>query len=216
MSRRTRVKVCGVTTLAAARSAVAAGADAVGLVFAEGSPRRVDPGKAAMIVSKLPAFVEPVGLFVNTPVAEVAAIAERAGVTTVQLHGDEGPDAALQLSRRFRVIKAVPHDGSRIERWRGVSHCVGLLIDAPHLAGEPMGGTGRPHDYTAIGRMNRAGLAPVILAGGLTPENVAAAVAAARPYGVDVSSGVEVAGSPGEKDAAKIAAFCAAVRAGDG
>jgi len=215
MQARTRIKICGVSTLAAARAAVAAGADAVGLVFAEGSSRRVDAGKAAMIVSKLPAFVEPVGLFVNTPVDEVAATAEQAGVTTVQLHGDEPPEVALALARRFRVVKAVPHEGVMIERWRGISHCVGLLIDAPRVEGELTGGTGRTHDYAAIGGMDRTGLAAVILAGGLTPENVGEAVAAARPYGVDVSSGVEVDGSPGEKDEAKIAAFCAAVRRAD-
>ncbi|MEM0914766.1 MAG: phosphoribosylanthranilate isomerase [Planctomycetota bacterium] len=212
MPTRTRIKICGLSTLATARAAVDAGADAVGFVFAEGSPRLVDPGKAAMIVSKLPAFVEPVGLFVNTPVNQIAAIADQTRITTVQLHGDEGPDAALQLSRRFRVVKALPHDAKLIDRWRGISHCVALLIDAPRVKGELTGGTGRTHDYSALGAMDRTGLPPIILAGGLTPDNVAGAIAAAKPYGVDVSSGVEFPDRPGEKDVDRITAFCAAVR----
>ncbi|MEM1209060.1 MAG: phosphoribosylanthranilate isomerase [Planctomycetota bacterium] len=213
MTGRTRIKICGIGTLAAARAAVDAGADALGFVFAEGSPRLVDPGKAAMIVGKLPAFVEPVGLFVNTPIDRIAKVAEQARVTTVQLHGDEGPDAALQLSRQFRVIKALPHDARLIDRWRGISHCAALLIDAPRVEGELTGGTGRSHDYTAIGAMDRTGLPPIILAGGMTPDNVADAIAAARPYAVDVSSGVEFPDRPGEKDAERIAAFCNAALA---
>ncbi|MEM6332569.1 MAG: phosphoribosylanthranilate isomerase [Planctomycetota bacterium] len=212
---RTRIKICGITSLAAARAAVDAGADALGFVFAQGSPRTIDPAQACVIVGKLPAFVEPVGLFVNTPPDQIADAAERARVTTVQLHGDEGPDAALQLARRFRVVKAVPHDAAIIARWRGISHTAALLVDAPHAPGEPTGGTGRTHDYAGVGNLDRTGMPPLILAGGLTPDNVAAAIHAARPFAVDVSSGVEQPDQPGTKDPDRIAAFCQAVRDAD-
>ncbi|MEO0588564.1 MAG: N-(5'-phosphoribosyl)anthranilate isomerase, partial [Planctomycetota bacterium] len=123
--------------------------------------------------------------------------------------------AALQLARRFRVVKAVPHDPAIIARWRGISHTVGLLIDAPRADGEPTGGTGRTHDYAAIGSLDRTGLPPLILAGGLTPDNVAAAIQAATPFAVDVSSGVEHPDQPGTKDPARITTFCDAVRNAD-
>jgi phosphoribosylanthranilate isomerase len=199
------VKICGITRREDAEAAIAAGADAVGFVLWPGSPRAVSPERARSIAAALPESVMKVGVFVNTPPREVNAIAVEIGLTAVQLHGDEPPAYAAEMT--LPVIKAVPAGGStHAAEWP--SH-VTLLIDAH----DPVrrGGTGRVADWTVAAAV--AGARRVILAGGLTPENVAAAIDAVKPYGIDVSSGVER--SPGIKDAARIAAlFRAVARAG--
>jgi phosphoribosylanthranilate isomerase len=221
---RTRIKICGVRDLATARAAVDAGADAIGLVFVQASPRRVDVDTARAIVEALPPMVEPVGLFVDASSGEVARVAAATGVGTVQLHGREGPAYGTSLSH-LRVIKAIAFDPGHVEKhlaaWRGSSGRLdAVLLDAPQRGDAnagPSGGTGRSLDWTELADMQKTGrLAPsppLILAGGLTPENVGVALGAVRPYAVDVSSGVE--SSRGVKDPQRIAAFCRAVQNAD-
>lgn len=200
----TRVKICGIRTEAAAAAAVEAGADAVGFVFYPPSPRFVSPTRAAALARMLPPFVVRVGVFVNAPVEVVEAVAQEVGLDAVQLHGDEPPEVCARLS--IRVIKAVRVDGPEaVVRARGYPVCA-LLLDA-HLPGR-YGGTGRRFDWSLARALDR----PVILSGGLTPDNVAEAIRQARPYAVDVSTGVE---THGEKDPEKITAFVQAVRQAD-
>jgi phosphoribosylanthranilate isomerase len=204
-----RVKICGITRHEDAELAASLGAWAVGFNFWEGSKRRCDPAVAAGMARALRRRVEPVGVFVNPTLDEVARAVEGVGLTHVQLHGDEGPSFCAAVAQRTgaRVIKALHiasgadiHDA---ERYHTDFH----LLDAP--AGPAYGGTGRTWDWDlAAQRHTRT---PLLLSGGLTPENVADGIAAVRPWGVDVASGVESA--PGIKDAAKVEAFIAAVQA---
>lgn len=197
----TRVKICGIRTEAAARAAAEAGADAVGFVFYPRSPRYVSPERAAQLTHLLPPFVARVGVFVNAPVAVVERISDQVGLDLVQLHGDEPPEVCARMPRR--VIKAVRVDGPQaLERARHYPACA-LLLDA-HVP-DRYGGTGRRFDWSLVRGLDR----PVILSGGLTPDNVAQAVRQVRPYAVDVSSGVE---TDGDKDPRKVAAFVRAVR----
>jgi phosphoribosylanthranilate isomerase len=213
---RIRVKICGITRPEWAVAAAEAGADAIGLVFAE-SPRRVTPAEAARIVAALPPWVAPVGVFVDTSPAEVLAIAAEVGLTAVQLHGDEPPDAPAQLGR-LRVVKAFglesEADLDAAREWKKQSERLGrpadaYLVDA-RIAGGPKGGSGQTANWGLAARMNTEGFWPLVLAGGLAPENVAEAVAAVRPWGVDGSSGLETA--PGRKSPERIRAFVEAVR----
>jgi phosphoribosylanthranilate isomerase len=192
------VKVCGVTRLDDALAAVDAGASAVGFVFWPNSPRFVDPYRARAIAAKLPPFVTAVGLFVNQPVGYVNGVASLVRLGAVQLHGDETPDMAASIAAP--VIKALP-----VERASGWPDGTTLLLDVH----DPVqrGGTGRVIDWTAAAAV--AANRRVLLAGGLTPENIADAVARVRPFGIDVSSGVERA--PGIKDPARIRAFFEAI-----
>lgn len=225
--RRTRIKICGVREPSTALAAAQAGADAIGLVFAVASPRFVSHDQAKKIVRALPAFVEPVGLFVDAPVEQIQATANELGLSTVQLHGRESPNIVAQLAP-MRVIKAIafePTDlSAKLDSWRQTpGSLAGLLWDAPKSANNeaglapPSGGSGSRFDWEALAKLKDAGslesLAPMILAGGLTPDNVGQAISQLAPWGVDVSSGVE--SSRGEKDDALIAAFCAAVRDAD-
>lgn len=236
---RTRIKICGIKDLPAAEAAVHAGADAVGLVFVPGSPRHVTVKTAQRIVQALPAFVEPVGLFVNAPTRHVREVAAAVGLRTVQLHGDEHPADVAALAE-FRVIKAVAFHPSKITEslapWQRerLSNLVAVLFDTPPppqitLEGQPTpppsdaaeppmpGGSGRAFDWHVLAERRDAGalcdLPPLILAGGLTPDNVAQAIATVRPYAVDVSSGVE--STRGVKDLARITAFTQAVHTAD-
>lgn len=212
---RTRIKICGVRDVETARAAVGAGADAIGLVFVSASPRAVTVEAAAAIARALPPMVEPIGLFVDEPADRVREIAAAVGLRTVQLHGRERPGDVESLAP-LRVIKALPFDPARASEtlapWRcGPDNLAAILWDAPpSTAADLTGGSGRVLDWTALAAVDMAGLPPVILAGGLTPGNVAGAIAAVRPYAVDVSSGVE--SSRGVKDTALIRAFCDAVR----
>lgn len=220
---RTRIKICGVRDVETALAAAAAGADAVGLVFVEASPRVVTLDQARAIVEALPAFVEPVGLFVDRPVEQVLDTAEQVGLRSVQLHGDETPADVAQLTG-LRVIKAmgfasVADAQSRLQVWTDPpSQLAALLFDTPPAPDATIpGGSGRAFDWQQLTGMQREpimhALPPVILAGGLTPENVADAIACVQPYAVDVSSGVE--SSRGVKDVEKILRFCRAVRLAD-
>ncbi|MEM1210811.1 MAG: phosphoribosylanthranilate isomerase [Planctomycetota bacterium] len=222
--RRTRIKICGLTDPASVEAAVSAGTDAIGLMFVEASARHVSPDKAAGLVDRIPAFIDPVGVFVDEPVESVLGVIETAGITTVQLHGREGPGYVRQLKaarRGLKVVKALSFEadevGPTLEVWRGEHQLIdALMFDAPP-AGGLTGGTGHALDWAALAALRDTGrldgLAPMILAGGLTPENVGDAVFRLRPYAVDVSSGVE--SERGVKDVAKIAAFCGAVQVAD-
>jgi len=198
-----KVKICGITREEDARLAAALGADAIGMVFWPGSRRAVSVEQAQRIVAALPPLVAVVGVFVDQPADEIEAVASAVRLGAVQLHGRETPAFARGLA--CRVIKAVPvgADGptQRTEDWAGTL----LLLDAD----DPVhrGGTGRTIDWGQAARIARQ--QPVMLAGGLSPENVTDAVAHVRPMGIDVSSGVERA--PGVKDPDRLRALFAAL-----
>ena len=197
---RTRVKICGITRVEDAQAAVTAGADAIGLVFAEASPRCVTPEQARALVATLPPFIKIVGLFVDAPAARVREVLGQAPLDLLQFHGSETPEDCKQFGRPYiRAIRMAP-GVDLVAEARRYAQAAGLLLDAydPQVAG----GTGATFDWARVPRdLNK----PVILAGGLTPENVGRAIQTVRPYAVDVSSGVEQ--SKGIKDAAKIDAF---------
>ncbi|MDR7433869.1 MAG: phosphoribosylanthranilate isomerase [Armatimonadota bacterium] len=197
-----RIKICGITTPEAARVAAEAGADAIGLVFAP-SRRRVSVEEAKAIVAALPPFVSRVGVFVNEAPERIAAIADACGLDVLQLHGDEPPEACRWFPRK--VIKAIRVRGPESLESLARYEVDAFLLDT-FVQGEA-GGTGRTFDWE-IAKTASAQFR-VILSGGLTPENVREALELVRPYGVDVSSGVETDGS---KDPEKIRAFIAAVR----
>ncbi|MBX6393832.1 MAG: phosphoribosylanthranilate isomerase [Burkholderiales bacterium] len=205
---RTRIKICGIRDVHHAHVAARLGADAIGLVFYEPSPRNVDPGLAREIVATLPPFVTPVALFVNPGGAEVERVLKTCPVSMLQFHGDE--DAAFCASFGLPYLKAVRvRPGlDLLEYFASFESAAGWLLDAyrPGL----YGGSGEAFDWDLI----PAGLGkPIVLSGGLTPQNVAEAVRRVRPWAVDVSSGVEIA--KGQKDEQLIAAFIAAVHAGN-
>lgn len=184
--------------------AVEAGADALGFVFYRGSPRCISPDQASAIIRLLPPFVQTVGLFVNEELTTVNSVAERCGLDLVQLHGEETPDYCAAVRRR--IIKAFRvRDASSLEGMADypVAAC---LLDAWSPAAH--GGTGRTFNWEIAARA--AASHRIILAGGLTPENVAEAVATVNPYAVDVSSGVE--SSPGKKNHTLVRAFVDAAR----
>ena len=191
------VKICGITRLDDAQAAINAGAGALGFVFWPKSPRFIDPYRARDIVRALPPFVTPVGVFVDQPPEEVAAIASLVQLGAVQLHGDEPVTHAAAVRRS--VIKALTlaaAERGELDVWP--DH-VTVLLDVHDP--DRRGGTGRTIDWRAAAAV--ASRRRVVLAGGLTPENVVEAVSIVRPFGIDVSSGVERA--PGVKDHARIA-----------
>jgi phosphoribosylanthranilate isomerase len=204
----TRVKVCGITRLEDAELAASLGAWAIGFILWPGSKRAADPAVAAGIARAVRRRVEPVGVFVNASLDEIAHAADAIGLSHIQLHGDEGPAFCAEAGRRTgcRVIKAARvasgADLQALERFRVDFH----LLDT--AAQGAYGGTGRSWDWELAA--HRRSKVPAILSGGLTPENVAEGIATVRPYAVDVASGVEA--SPGIKDPAKVEAFLAAAR----
>jgi phosphoribosylanthranilate isomerase len=201
-----KVKFCGITRIEDAREAARLGAWAIGLNHWDGSPRRCDPGTALAISSELRRKVEICGVFVNATIDEIDAAVEDEQLSMVQLHGDEGPSFCKEVARRTgaKVIKAIrvrsSADLQAAEAFRTDYH----LLDA-HRPGTP-GGTGASFDWELL-RGHRSQV-PMILAGGLTPENVAEAIELTNPVAVDVASGIEAA--PGVKDLEVMAAFAAA------
>ena len=198
-----RVKICGITRAEDALAAVRLGADAVGFNFWPGSKRYLPPAAARAIATRLPPFVTIVGVFVNQPEAEVLGIAEEAGLQVLQLHGDEPPDLCARLP--LPVVKAIHVDAVKTLSKLLSYEVSAFLLDTPSRG---HGGTGLPFDWSLAEGVSE--VAPVILAGGLDPENVAEAIRTVRPYAVDVASGVE--SSPGVKDVARMARFIARVR----
>lgn len=205
---RTRVKICGITRLEDGLAAAAAGADAIGLVFVDASPRRVDPAQAQAIVAGLPPLIKLVGLFSDAPAERVQAVLGAVALDLIQFHGREPAEFCRRFGRPYiKALRMAEGLDPRVEAGR-YADAAGLLLDSFHP--QLTGGTGETFDWTRVPRdLGR----PLILAGGLTPDNVGAAVAAVRPYAVDVSSGVE--SSKGIKDAAKVAAFVRAVANAD-
>ena len=203
-----RIKFCGMTQLGDAERAVDAGAWAIGLIFWPGSPRRCPIEDATEIAAAVKRRVEVVGVFVNPTLEHVAETAEEVGLTMLQLHGEEGPAFCAEAARRTgcRVIKAARVRSRADIQALGAFHTDFHLLDS-YTPGRP-GGTGETFAWD-VARGHRSSV-PVILSGGLTPDNVADAIATLRPFAVDVASGVE--SSPGVKDAAKLDAFAAAVR----
>jgi phosphoribosylanthranilate isomerase len=213
---RTRVKICGITRVEDGMTAAREGADAIGLVFWAGTPRRIGLEQAREIAAALPAFVTVVGLFVDPQPDAVRAALTDVPLDILQFHGDESPELCASFGRPY--IKAV-HVKTGVDLLHYASRyadALGLLFDAFEPGGLP-GGTGTTFDWNALpASLPR----PVILSGGLTPQNVGDAIRRVRPWGVDVSSGVEAVGEDGKprrgvKDAAKIAAFMRGVHDAD-
>ena len=204
----TKIKFCGITRLDDAELAVGAGAWAIGLIFWPHSPRRVELGAAAEIAAAVKRRAEVAGVFVNATLDHVAQTADGVGLTMLQFHGDEGPAYCAEAARRTgaKVIKAARVRSRADVQALAPFHTDYHLLDS-YTAGVP-GGTGETFSWD-IARAHRSRV-PVILSGGLTPDNVADAIAAVHPYAVDVASGVEL--SPGRKDPDKLRAFAAAVR----
>lgn len=203
-----RIKICGITNREDAEVAVAAGADALGFVMYRKSPRWVEPAVARSIVAGLPPFVLAVGVFVNEEAESVRALMDECGFALAQLHGNESTLYCQNLSRP--ALKAIRLKDRAtflaLADFQGCANVRGVLIDA--FSDQAYGGTGQTVDWTLAEEAARS--TPIILAGGLSPANVAGAIQMVRPYGVDVSSGVEK--SPGKKDYHKLKAFIEAVR----
>jgi len=213
-TRRTRVKVCGITNLGDARLACELGAWAIGMIFYERSPRSCSREQAALVCGALRRRCELCGVYVNPALERVVRDVDELGLTLVQLHGEEGPAFCAEIARRSgaKVIKAAQvstaGDVRGIERFHTDYH----LLDArPRVAAarELRGGTGETFDWGLLGE--RSSRVPLILSGGLNPHNAGAAIAAARPFALDTASGTEAA--PGHKDPALVHAFFDAVRA---
>ena len=198
------IKICGITRLADAEAAVEQGAHALGSVFWANSPRFIDPYRARAIASALPPFVTTVGVFVNQRSEYVNGVATLVGLAAIQLHGDESPSYVPAMTRP--VIKAIAWGpASEVDGVAAWPLRVTLLLDSHDPVGR--GGTGRTIDWASASTV--AAARRVVLAGGLTPENVGEAIARVKPFGIDVSSGVET--SPGIKDHGRLKALFEAV-----
>jgi phosphoribosylanthranilate isomerase len=200
---RVRVKICGITNLADAKLAVDLGADALGFNFYEKSVRNISPADAYKIIKKLPEKIEAAGVFVNWSAEAVIALARAVELDTIQLHGDEPPATARAAAKFFNVTKAFRVNKSfRLAQLRPFEPTVRAFLFDAAKSGQ-FGGTGYRTDWQIARRAAKSHR--IILAGGLTPENVAEAILYVRPYAVDVASGTESA--PGKKSAAKLAQF---------
>ena len=205
---KTRIKVCGICTVADANKACIAGADAIGMVFYADSPRNVTIASAMEIVSSLPPFICAVGLFVNSSQQEVNQVLSSVQLDLLQFHGDEDEVFCNSFDRPYIKVVRIKSDTDLVSLCQQYASARGILLDS-YKKGTP-GGTGEAFDWELI--PNDLSL-PVILAGGLNPENVAQAVSSVKPWAVDVSSGVEE--SPGKKDQKKIVQFIRAVESVD-
>lgn len=205
---RTRVKFCGFTRSEDVAEAVRLGVDAIGLNFHEPSPRFVTSAQAQALLAAIPPLVASVGLVVNAGPAAIAALLEQVPLAMLQFHGDETESECVRHARPYLRALRMREDLDVEAAFAAWPSATGLLLDA-YRPGVP-GGTGETFDWSRIPRRRAR---PLVLAGGLTPENVEAAILAVRPDAVDVAGGVEAA--PGIKDAARMAAFMAAVRRAD-
>lgn len=218
---RTRVKICGITRIEDGVAAASAGADAIGLVFWSGTPRCVTFGQARAIVAALPAFVTVVGLFVDPQPEAVREALSAVPLDMLQFHGDERPELCGSFGRPY--LKAIPvRPGVDLLQYAGhYDSARALLFDAFQPGGLP-GGTGKTFDWARLpAQLTDPTTRRLILSGGLTPQNVAAAVRQLHPWGVDVSSGVEITEANGAirkgiKSATKIVAFIREVRSANG
>ena len=209
MALRTRMKVCGITVQEDARAAVAAGADGLGFIFVAQSPRVVDPDMVRAITGELPPFVDSIGVFRDEQIEVIEEIIHYCRLTLVQLHGSESPDYCKEVS--CPVIKSFSiHPESQSEELAAYSEVVnGFLLDTYHK--DMAGGTGMVFDWNLVGQIQPPG--PIILAGGLNPENIGEAIRLVKPFAVDVNSGVEY--QPGRKDTEKLKNFADEVRKAD-
>lgn len=209
MSHRTRIKICGVRDLETARCVSECGADAVGFVFVESSPRFIDPEEASDILLQLPLFLWSVALLVDPTEDVFEQVMEICPTTHTQLQGSESLSLVQEVGPN--IIKAISYDPARIRtdlsRWSGVDELDAILVDGS------AGGQGQTFDWDGLAEAREGCAKPLILAGGLTPDNVGEAIERVRPFAVDVSSGVE--SQRGVKDHALIERFCDAVRAAD-
>lgn len=209
MVNRTRIKVCGITDRTDVLHAVSAGVDGLGFIFAKNSPRYVEPEKAKELISFVPPFVDAVGVFVNEDPDVVTDIVKYCGLTMVQLHGRENVDYCklmpIRVVKSFAVNSAT--DKAEMAVYSGVA--AGYLLDTYHKS--MAGGTGKTFDWSLIDGLQIPG--PILLAGGLGPENIEEAITVARPFAVDVNSGVEM--EPGRKDHDKITELVNVVRRAD-
>jgi len=197
-----RVKICGITKLEDAKLAAELGAHAIGLNFHPESPRCLSPAAAAELVRRIPPFVATVGIFVNWAAEPVIALCQALGLSSAQLHGDEPPQVVERVARLLPVIKALRiGQGSNAPEFSRFRAASAFLLDTP--AAGHYGGTGTTGNWHAA--RTAAQTQRIILAGGLTPENVGEAIRIVRPYAVDVASGVEA--RPGKKDPAKLRTF---------
>ena len=204
---RTRIKICGITNCKGAANAVASGADALGFNFYKGSPRYISLGKAAEICAQVPAFVATVGLFVNEPLADVNRIISTLQLSLAQFHGDETPEYCETVGHPYmKALRATSREQIKVEA-QYFESAQAILVDT--ATGGQFGGTGKTFDWSMLPDLDR----PLVLAGGLDARNVGAAIAAAHPYAVDVSGGVERV--TGAKDVTKMKNFVEAVHSAD-
>jgi len=213
-----KIKICGITSVEDAMLCAEAGADALGFIFVEGTPRFVPPARAAAIIRALPPFVTPVGVFWDHPAGHVKSVADACGLRALQFHGDETPDEvagyALPVIKTIKLATTTIPEGLpayRAADWVQimpyVPHVAAILLDSAARWSE---GEARHPIEWAVARQLARGRWRMILSAGLTPDNVAAAIATVGPYGVDVNSGVEA--MPGRKDAEKVRRFVAEAR----
>lgn len=202
----TRIKICGITNLDDGLEAIAAGVDALGFVFVPNTPRYITPPQAKLVIKQLPPFITNVGLFVDSEIDEIEDIVNHCKLDAVQLHGNESPEMCSQISLQTKVIKSFHVKKelqvlrNEIENYRVDAYLLDTFIKGK------AGGTGQTFDWRIAEGLSQR----IILAGGLTPDNIGTAIAQLQPYGVDVSSGVEK--SPGKKDTNKIHSFVRQVR----
>ena len=200
-----RIKICGITSAEDARLCWEAGADALGFIFVDGTPRHVTPAQASAIIAGLPPFVTPVGVFWDQPPGHVKAVAEQCGLRALQFHGEEAPEELAGY--RLPTIKTIKVEGPEaLVRMTGYQVSA-FLLDSPARWSE---GEGRAPISWELARQAREAGRRIILSAGLTADTVAEAVAVARPYAVDVNSGVEA--GPGRKDPDKVRRFIARAR----
>jgi phosphoribosylanthranilate isomerase len=209
MAYRTRIKVCGITCQEDARIAVAAGADALGFIFVEQSPRLVEPDRVRAMTSELPPFINRVGVFQDEEIELVEEIISYCRLSQVQLHGSESPEYCRKISAQVIKSFCLRQDTDHEELAAYADAVSGFLLDTYHQ--DMAGGTGRVFDWTLVGQVKPP--APVILAGGLNPENVREAIRQVKPFAVDVNSGVEY--QPGRKDTDRLKNFVQEVRKAD-
>jgi len=204
----TKVKICGITNAEDAQLAVSAGADALGFVFYSKSPRFIEPQVAKQIITLLPPFVLPIGVFANEEQKVVRDIMEECGLALAQIHGDETPAYCESLERPILRGIRLKDRGSflALAEYKGRAGVRGFVVDA--FSESAYGGTGKTTNWDLAAEAAKAAL--ILLAGGLTPDNVQEAIQKVKPYGVDVSGGVEA--SPGKKDPIKVKAFIQAAK----
>ena len=206
---RTRIKVCGITCQEDARIAVAAGADGLGFIFVEQSPRLVEPDMVRAITEELPPFVDRIGVFLDEEIDVIKEIVHYCHLTLVQLHGSESPEYCRKISSQVIKAFSIRTESDSEELAAYADAASGFLLDTYHK--DMAGGTGKAFDWKLVEQMKPPG--PVILAGGLTPENVGEAIRQVKPFAVDVNSGVEY--QPGRKDSDKLKNFSHEVRKAD-